>query len=254
MPNHKSPRSPAQTQPEKPALAHAFSPAAPPDRPRLRASAAAHPDGPALPAAKPRPQGRRLAAEIERLETELRAAQAGLAELQALVDVDSLTGIFNRRGFERELERALAFAARYGNAAALVFVDLDGFKLVNDVYGHGAGDVVLQGVAAVLQRIVRGSDTVARIGGDEFALLLWNLDGKQAAMKARAVQDALAQMRTQHEGRTIEVGASAGVAVIASGDTLAHAMARADAAMYEDKRARQCAGPRQAGGRKKGTA
>jgi diguanylate cyclase (GGDEF)-like protein len=227
-------------------------PAAPPDRPRQRASVDAHIDdqilGPALPAAKPRPQGRRLAAEVERLQTELLAAQAGLAELQALVDVDSLTGIFNRRGFERELERALAFAARYGNAAALVFVDLDGFKLVNDVYGHGAGDVVLQGVAALLQRMVRGSDTVARIGGDEFALLLWNLDGQQAARKARAVQDALAQMRTQHEGRTIEVGASAGVAVIASGDTLAHAMARADAAMYEDKRARQCAG------RKKGTA
>lgn len=211
-------------------------------RPHARANPPPGHDGAVVPAVRPRPQGQRLAAEIQRLESELRAAAARLQELQTLVDIDSLTGIFNRRGFERELTRALAFAARYGNAAVLIVLDLDGFKQVNDGFGHGAGDAVLQAVAVTLQRMVRGSDTVARIGGDEFALLLWNLDAEQARLKARAVQHALAQMEIVREGCPLSIGASAGVAVIAADDTLAQAMARADAAMYEDKKAQQDAG------------
>ena len=118
----------------------------------------------------------RLAAEVERLERELAAARSQMAALEARADVDPLTDVLNRRGFERELKRSLAYVKRYGPSAALLYLDLDGFKAVNDRHGHAAGDAVLKAVAMVLSRHVRASDVVARLGGDEFAVLLWNID------------------------------------------------------------------------------
>ncbi len=91
-----------------------------------------------------------LLAEVERLQAELAAARSRMAELEAKADVDPLLDIFNRRGFERELDRSLAYVQRYGNPAALVYLDLDGFKPVNDAHGHAAGDAVLKAVAATL--------------------------------------------------------------------------------------------------------
>ena len=117
----------------------------------------------------------RLAAEVERLELELAAARSEIVALAAHVDTDPLTGVLNRRGFERELKRALAYLKRYDTSAALLFVDLDRFKAINDSHGHAAGDAVLRAVAMVIARQVRASDLVARLGGDEFVVLLWNL-------------------------------------------------------------------------------
>ena len=99
--------------------------------------------------------------------------------------------MLNRRGFERELKRSLAYVKRYGTSAALVYIDLDGFKPVNDRHGHGAGDAVLKAIAAALVRNVRASDVVARLGGDEFAVLLWNVNGANAAAKAGALEAAV---------------------------------------------------------------
>jgi len=125
---------------------------------------------------KPPPPGRalarRLVKEVERLEAELAAARAEAVALATTAERDPLTGVLNRRGFERELERSLAYVRRYGANAALVYLDLDAFKPVNDRHGHAAGDTVLKTAAAALVGNVRASDLVARIGDDEFVVLL----------------------------------------------------------------------------------
>src|ERR1044072_6319464 len=117
-----------------------------------------------------------LLAENERLKRELAVARARIGELEARADIDPLLDILNRRGFERELKRALAHAKRYGTTAALMFVDLDSFKAVNDRHGHGTGDAFLKAVPREITRYVRASDVVGRLGGDEFGVLLWRVD------------------------------------------------------------------------------
>ena len=155
----------------------------------------------------------RLAAEVDALAAELEASRARIADLEARVDIDPLTDVLNRRGFERELKRSLAYVKRYGTSAALIYVDLDGFKPVNDRHGHAAGDAVLKAIAAALVRSVRASDVVARIGGDEFAVLLWNVSGAAAAAKAAALETAVYSTPVRWGTSTFVVGASAGVAL-----------------------------------------
>ena len=103
-----------------------------------------------------------LAAEVDRLQADLAAARAKVAELEAKADVDPLLDIFNRRGFERELKRTLAYVKRYGTQAALVYLDLDGFKPVNDTHGHAAGDAVLTTVAATVYAVKLLPDSLLR--------------------------------------------------------------------------------------------
>ena len=119
-----------------------------------------------------------LLAEIERLKADLLRAERRIAELETHADIDPLLDILNRRGFERELKRSLAYMERYGTVAALVYIDLDGFKAVNDRHGHGTGDALLKRVAGELTGHVRSSDLVARLGGDEFAVLMWNVNAQ----------------------------------------------------------------------------
>ena len=123
---------------------------------------------------------------------ELLRTEWQIAELEARADVDPLTDILNRRGFDRELKRSLAYISRYGTDAALVFLDLDGFKGVNDRHGHAAGDALLKAVARELTGRVRASDVVARLGGDEFVVLLWNVNATQALAKARDLETVIA--------------------------------------------------------------
>jgi diguanylate cyclase (GGDEF)-like protein len=186
----------------------------------------------------------RLAAEVDKLAAALAASRAHIADLEARVDVDPLTDVLNRRGFERELARSLAYVKRYGTSAALVYLDLDGFKPVNDRHGHAAGDAVLKAIAAALLRQVRASDVVARIGGDEFAVLLWNLGETEAAAKAAALEAAVYATPVPWGASTFVVAASAGVTVLWPLDTAAAALARADLAMYARKAERR---PRRAG-------
>jgi diguanylate cyclase (GGDEF)-like protein len=181
----------------------------------------------------------RLAAEVARLEAELAQARAQVAALEATADVDPLTDAFNRRGFDRELQRAIAFVKRYATPAALVYLDLDGFKPVNDAHGHAAGDAVLKAVAATLRRNVRASDTVARLGGDEFAALLWNLRPADAAAKAAAIEALIAAAEIPWGPAGLSVGASAGVTMLSPLDDAAQVLARADQAMYARKTARK---------------
>jgi diguanylate cyclase (GGDEF)-like protein len=176
-----------------------------------------------------------LLAEIERLQTELMQAKWTIAELEARADIDPLLDVLNRRGFDRELARAVAYVGRYGTQAALVFIDLDGFKAVNDRHGHAAGDELLKTVARQLTARVRASDVVARFGGDEFAVLLWNLDQAQANAKAHELEEAIAAVLVS-EGR---FGASAGVVPLTGKETPAAIVDAADKAMYVRKNERR---------------
>ena len=177
--------------------------------------------------------------EIQRLQAALKAEQARVRELEASADVDPLTQVFNRRGFDRELKRSLAYVQRYWTRAALAYVDLDGFKPVNDRHGHAAGDAVLKAVAEKLMGSVRASDTVARLGGDEFGLILWNLSEADAARKARALERAVAETRIDWQGASLAVGASIGFAMLGPSDDLAVVLAAADQAMYARKAVRK---------------
>lgn len=172
---------------------------------------------------------------LAELEVELAAARAKVAELESKIESDPLLDVLNRRGFERELKRALTYVRRYRSSNAVVFVDLDDFKAVNDCHGHLAGDDVLKLVCAAIIRALRASDIVARLGGDEFAILLWNLSEESAHAKALAVEELIAALDIRCAGRGVKIGASAGVAMLRHTDQLADVMARADAAMYARK-------------------
>jgi len=180
-----------------------------------------------------------LLGEIERLNAALKAEQAKVRELEASADTDALTEVFNRRGFDRELKRTLAYIKRYWTRAALICIDLDGFKPVNDRHGHAAGDAVLKAVAAVLTRHVRASDVVARLGGDEFVVLLWHLGETDAERKARVLEAAVDRTTATHAGTTLSVGASVGAALLLPLDQPAEVLERADRAMYARKAARK---------------
>lgn len=188
-----------------------------------------------------RSAGMTLLDEVERLQNDLAAARAKLSELEAKADIDPLLDIFNRRGFERELKRALAYVKRYGTRAALIYIDLDNFKPVNDGHGHAAGDAVLKAVAGTLLRSVRASDTVARVGGDEFVVLLWNLDPADAEAKAAALERLIAGLEIPFGVRSLSVGASAGYTVLEPLDEAAAVLIRADQAMYRRKAVRKFA-------------
>ena len=180
-----------------------------------------------------------LLAEIERLKADVARAHRTIGELEARTDVDPLLDILNRRGFERELKRSLAYLQRYKGEAALLFIDLDGFKAVNDQYGHAAGDALLKAVAHELTGHVRASDVVARLGGDEFGVLLWNLASPQAAAKARDLEKLIETVSVAHGEAQLAVGASAGLVPLVVGATPDEMIDTADKAMYVRKRERR---------------
>jgi diguanylate cyclase (GGDEF)-like protein len=178
---------------------------------------------------------RELRARVDRLAAELDETRAYAARLEALAHEDSLTGLLNRRGFMRDLTRAVAFGSRYDAAAALLLVDLDQFKPVNDRFGHPMGDSALKHVAHILRRNVRTSDSVGRLGGDEFAMIIWQVDDVAAQQKARAIEDMISASPLAAGGNALQLGASVGVTILRGDDTADEALARADRAMYARK-------------------
>jgi diguanylate cyclase (GGDEF)-like protein len=176
---------------------------------------------------------------IRRLKTELSRARARIDELQASAETDFLLDILNRRGFERELHRSIAYIKRYHASGALIVLDVDRLKPVNDAFGHAAGDQVLKAIATTLSSQVRSSDVVGRLGGDEFALLLWNLSETDAKAKAAALEAAIDRLTFVFRGRTIAAGASAGVAILGPHAEAGRALEEADSAMYVRKAQRR---------------
>jgi diguanylate cyclase (GGDEF)-like protein len=169
------------------------------------------------------------------LRTKLTQALRRVAELEAAADTDFLLDIPNRRGFERELQRAVAYMKRYRASGALIVLDVDRLKPINDSFGHGAGDEVLKAIAATLTRQIRASDVVGRLGGDEFALLLWNLSETDAKAKAVIFEQAIDDLSFTFRGQHVTAGASAGVALLGAQSDAVRALEEADAAMYVRK-------------------
>jgi diguanylate cyclase (GGDEF)-like protein len=180
-----------------------------------------------------------LAAEVKWLEAQLAAARAQIVALEAVADLDPLLDILSRRGFERELRRVLDFIQRYGNVAALLYIDVDQLKPINDMHGHAAGDAVLRAVADTLIANVRPSDIVARLGGDEFAVLLWNIGEPEALAKATALEMAVAEQQVLYWTANLSCAVSAGVTCLLPTDQPNEALDRADRAMYARKAERQ---------------
>ena len=180
---------------------------------------------------------------------DLTALKQAEQRLQEMARSDALTGLPNRRSFEERLEEALARSKRDARALALLFVDVDRFKEVNDAHGHPAGDGVLREFARRLKACVRATDMVARLAGDEFTLILEGLQSEDdAARVARKIVRAM-RMPMQVEGRNVRVSASVGVAVLEGREpqtesafgrlsnlSAAELTAHADAALYEVKR------------------
>jgi diguanylate cyclase (GGDEF)-like protein/PAS domain S-box-containing protein len=156
--------------------------------------------------------------------------------LEYLIDHDFLTGLANRRRFEQELSREAERVARYGAPGAVLVIDLDNFKEVNDAFGHMAGDDLLKGVAGAIRNRIRQTDLLARIGGDEFGVLLPQADADQAQVAADGIVKALGRHVAVLGDQSIRVTASVGLAMF---DRLSatEILARADIAMYEAKQA-----------------
>lgn len=159
-------------------------------------------------------------------------------QLQYLADHDSLTGLFNRRRFEEELERHVAHSSRRGSGGAVLLLDLDDFKDVNDTLGHAAGDQLLRKVANILRDRVRAGDTLARLGGDEFALIVADVDARQAQAVADDFCEVVREKAIVASGlRQMRVTTSIGIAKVEAGSTLTaeDLLGYADVALYEAK-------------------
>ncbi|SED93685.1 diguanylate cyclase (GGDEF) domain-containing protein [Bradyrhizobium erythrophlei] len=176
---------------------------------------------------------------IRRLRAQLARAQARIEELQASAETDFLLDILNRRGFERELVRSLSFIKRYQASGALIVLDVDRLKPINDAFGHAAGDEVLKTIVAAISDQVRASDVIGRLGGDEFAVLLWNLSETDARAKAAALEEAIDRLTFVFRGSRVSAGASAGVAILTAHSDADRVLDEADRAMYVRKAQRR---------------
>lgn len=179
-----------------------------------------------------------LLSEIEDLRGEVKRLKERLSETEGLADRDVLTPLLNRRAFVREIGRAQGFAERYDSPAAVIYFDLDGFKAVNDRFGHPAGDMALKAVAERLLANIRGSDLAARLGGDEFGVLLAQADLAAATAKAASLQRLIETAPTDLGEWSAPLRISFGVRTLDPGVDPEHLLGEADAAMYAQKRAR----------------
>lgn len=179
----------------------------------------------------------KLTAEVGRLRGEVARLTQRIEQLDQLAHQDSLVNLPNRRGFLRELDRLIARTTRYNTSAALLYIDLDGLKIINDSFGHRAGDEALVEVARQLEKGLRRSDVVARIGGDEFGVLLENCDEQRARDTALRLTNCIGDHEFCHEEACLPLSVAIGVAMIQPGDTAADVMARADEEMYRQKAA-----------------
>jgi len=177
----------------------------------------------------------RLVEEISMLRGKVAQLQERVDQLDQLAHQDSLIDLPNRRGFMRALERLIDRVQRYGECGAMLFVDLDGLKLINDSFGHQAGDQALIQVARLLSGGVRKSDIVARLGGDEFGILLVHADETNAHETAARLVDLIAGCDFTHGGDALPLSVAIGVGMIEGDDTPDMVMARADEAMYRRK-------------------
>jgi len=187
-----------------------------------------------------------LSEEVLALRDEASELRAALADAELLADNDTLTPIFNRRAFEREVRREIALSGRFQTPLSLIFIDLDNFKLVNDIYGHAAGDSVLIKVASILMDRTRETDIVGRLGGDEFGIVLAHATFEDTQRKAAQLAEAIDALEVRDEADpslpVVRVGASCGIVEWRTGQSAAALIARADQAMFLEKSRRKASG------------
>ncbi len=180
-----------------------------------------------------------MTGEITELRNKNNALLKSLETAESMADHDALVPLFNRRAFVRELSRLVAFSRRYGLDASIIYFDLDGFKAINDTYGHSAGDKILLAVADVLVQQTRESDLLGRLGGDEFIAVLTSVSPTQAREKASQLAEAIKEITIVYEGKDIRIDASFGVTSLEHDETAEIQIARADEAMYATKMRRK---------------
>ena len=173
--------------------------------------------------------------EIERLRSQLTSYESRLAELDRLAHRDTLVDLPNRRSFLLSLEQLIARVDRYGGPAAMLFVDVDGLKAINDEFGHVAGDKALVEVARLLVASVRKSDFVGRLAGDEFGILLEHADELSAWQMALRVVETVDECQFCIKDVCLPLSVAIGVGMIQPGDTPEAVFARADKEMYRIK-------------------
>jgi len=171
-------------------------------------------------------------AELERETSELHSR---LDSEKQGARIDPLTGIANRKAFEEHFAQETARKPRAESSIVMLLWDLDNFKLINDSYGHRAGDRVLQSVAACFMSAVRGNDFVSRIGGEEFVMLLNGAKMAQALLIADQVRSAVEALRFHFRGTPVRVTVSCGLTELQENDIAGAAFDRADAALYRAK-------------------
>ena len=179
-----------------------------------------------------------LNAEIDRLRAEIEALRRRAEAAEAAADHDVLTPALNRRGFVAVMQRTIAYCRRHRVPAVLLYLDLDGFKGVNDQLGHAAGDAALVRVAELMLANLRESDAVGRLGGDEFALLMLNAGLEEGRAKAGQLAATLSAEPFVWEGRSAELGGSFGVRAWDGHNDPEVWLAEADAAMWVRKKGR----------------
>ena len=183
------------------------------------------------------PEVERLIEEIDRLRGQVAELQQRVEHLNDLAHQDTLINLPNRRGFMRELEGLVERVSRQDSLAAMLFVDLDGLKMINDSFGHQAGDQALIQVANLLTSGLRRGDFVARIGGDEFGVLIENASEDSAHETAARLVDLICDCEFTHDGDELPLSVAIGVAMIDGDDSPHEVMARADEEMYRRKAA-----------------
>jgi diguanylate cyclase (GGDEF)-like protein len=180
---------------------------------------------------------RRQNAELQETIKNLEFTRARLSQEEQTARTDGLTGLFNRRCFDAELPVFMERARAIGGNLAVIAMDLDKFKPVNDTMGHAAGDFVLRGVGKILVEGVRKSDLPCRIGGDEFILLLADLSEDDARMRAEEVRSAIGRLQHPGNERGIQITSTMGGTLYRPGESPEDLVHRADEALYEAKRA-----------------
>ncbi|MFL6733614.1 MAG: GGDEF domain-containing protein [Sphingomicrobium sp.] len=183
------------------------------------------------------PAAESLVREVVRLRTEVEQLRTLVKELDGLAHQDPLVDLPNRRSFMSSLQNLISRVERYGHPAAMLFVDVDGLKKINDMYGHTAGDAALVRISQLLVASVRNSDTVGRLAGDEFGILFEQADELSAWQMGLRVVEAVTHSHFEFEGKRLRLSVAVGVGVITPGDDPQTVIARADQQMYRIKAA-----------------
>lgn len=176
-----------------------------------------------------------LLAEVDALRRELKETKSRIGYLEKLADEDTLVPVVNRRAFVRELSRVMNYARRYEVPCSVIYFDVNGMKVINDRYGHSAGDAALAHVAETLVANVRDSDVVGRLGGDEFGVILVHSDEKVAAEKGAFLADKIAQAPLNFQGNAISIQVAYGSYQFRPDEDADRALDAADKAMYAHK-------------------